>query len=76
MWLMHSFNNIDKQEFKYLKNSNSQEENYYYDLITLDYLDNNFAIPVPVLAKILQVTEEDLYNCFTEMEYKDEVDFI
>ncbi|WP_291566881.1 MULTISPECIES: hypothetical protein [unclassified Clostridium] len=78
MWLMYS--QIDEQqEFKYLKNSNtSQEDNYYYDLITLNYLDNNFAIPVPILAKILQVTEEDLYNCFTEekMEYKDEVDFI
>ncbi len=47
-------------KFKYLKGSGS-----YYDLITINYLDRNIAIPVPVLGELLNIPYDDiLYKFF------------
>ncbi|APU87378.1 hypothetical protein [Clostridium botulinum] len=56
MWLSYAIQNIKEiNTFNYL---NSYGEDYYYDLVTINYLNTKIAMPVPVLAKILEVDEK------------------
>jgi len=74
MWLFAATDE-GNEYFQYLE-SDSEDENYYYDLITVNYLDNNFAIPVPVLADTMQVEEKILHDCFAEHSNRNDVAFI
>lgn len=67
----------ENSKFQYLDNEdNSEEEEYYYDLVTVEYIDRLFAIPVPILADMLQVERKNIYDCFIEKQFRNEVEFI
>lgn len=65
MWLLQSIV-ADNDDFKYLIGGGNEEDDFYYDLITLNYLSTDFAIPVPIIAGILDVDEQSIYDCFSE----------
>lgn len=54
------------EDFRYLEGTgNCEGDSYYYDLITIYYLNKNFAMPVPVLAEILDIEEKNIKECFS-----------
>ena len=66
-------------KYKYLFDEDSQEDNYYYDLIIMNYLGHNYAIPVPVLADILKLEPEEIFQIFpykTNRTEEEDVKFI
>lgn len=78
MWLLQSMV-ASSDDFKYLSGGGNEDDDFYYDLVTLKYLDTDFAIPVPIIAEILDVDEQSIYECFSEhpeRPEKDEEEFI
>ncbi|KHD34671.1 permease [Clostridium acetobutylicum] len=54
------------EDFRYLEGIGSCDgDSYYYGLITIYYLNKNFAMPVPVFAEILDIEEKNIKECFS-----------
>lgn len=67
MWLLQS-KVAKNSDFHYLSSDGEYDgDQFYYDLITINYLKQDFAIPVPLLSKIIGICEKDIYDCFEEI---------
>lgn len=90
-WLMTALNKIDDMNaFKYICSYNTDltdyriaesidsvnELDYYYDLIAVEFEDNWYAIPEPILCDILDVRGEILYLSFGEHTFRNIQKFI
>ncbi|ACA47094.1 hypothetical protein HYH96_17235 [Clostridium botulinum] len=74
MWLSYAIQNIKEiNTFNYLS---SYGEDFYYDLVTINYLNTKIAMPVPVLAKILVVDEKIIYHSFLQHYDRNKIDFV
>lgn len=60
--------------FQYLKDT----DDIYYDLVVMNYLGYLYVLPVPILAKLINMNEEDiLLNLFNNKYlYRDDVNYI
>ena len=64
--------------FLYLDDGIFDENDFYYDLVTVEFEEKQVAIPVPILAEALNVQRKDIYYCFPEgkRNNRNEIEFI
>lgn len=80
LWSHLAWIEVEKENIESFQYLNGDDDDYYYDLVTVkQVIDENcyrYAIPVPILAEALKVTEKSIFECFVEHSHRDNVDWI